>query len=183
MKLTEGQILLSREDVMAIPDNMLPMMVLSDNLRSLFSWGIKVHEQGSYNHFMWLIRPGIMASQNFPLFKLCPVKSFFSGYRMKFWYNKNWTAFDREKIRTAIATDLAKPWYKKIYDCVAIVGQAIHCDWLQTPGIDICSDKANYVREVDLYYDLSHPDPEEVNRWLMMNEKHGYEVYGRYVPD
>lgn len=34
---------------------------------------------------------------------------------------------------------------------------------------------------VEVRYDLVHPDPEDVNRWLMT--KKNFEVYGRYLPD
>ena len=30
-------------------------------------------------------------------------------------------------------------------------------------------------------YNLNHPDPEDINRWL--EESGRYRVYGRYVPD
>jgi hypothetical protein len=172
--------LMTREDVMAIPEKYLPMMVFSDNLRSLLSWGIKVHEEGNYNHFMWLIRPGTIASQNM-LFQKQPVRDYFAKYRMKFWYCPYWTPEQRKTLIDAIEADLAQPWYKRVYDCLAIVGQALHLDFLQTPGIDICSDKGGYLKLVDLYYDLNHPDPEEINRWLMTQKR--YKVYGRYMPD
>lgn len=178
MDLKNGQILLSREDVMAIPERMLPMVVLSDNLRSFFSMAIKNHEQGCYNHLMWLIRPGVIASQNLT-FQAQPVQEYFNGFRMKFWHCPSWTPEQRKAIIDAIETDLKKPWYKRIYDFVAIIGQGIGIPSLQTPGIDICSDKGKYLNDIN--YDLKHPDPEQVNHWLMTQRK--YEVYGRYMPD
>jgi hypothetical protein len=172
--------IMTREDVMKIPAGLLPMPVLSDNLRGFFSWGIKVHEEGCYNHFMWLIRPGVLATQNC-LFQAQPVRDYFAQYRLKFWHCPAWTAEERARIVAAIEADLAKPWWKRTYDCLAIVGQALHMDWIQTPGLDICSDKAAYLRLVDLYYDLQHPNPEKVNWWFMTRPP--YQVYGRYVPD
>jgi hypothetical protein len=178
MDLKNGQILLSREDVMAIPERLLPMVVLSDNLRSFFSMAIKAHSEGCYNHLMWLIRPGVIASQNLT-FQAQPVRDYFNGFRMKFWHCPSWTPEQRKAIIDAIETDLKKPWYKRIYDFVAIIGQGIGIPSLQTPGIDICSDKGKYLNDIN--YDLKHPDPEQVNHWLMTQRK--YEVYGRYMPD
>lgn len=180
MDLTNGQILLTREDVMAIPERLLPMVVFSDNLRSFFSSAIKQHSEGNYNHLMWLVRPGIIASQNY-LFQSQPVQDYFNGFRMKFWHCPTWTAEQRNTIINTIESDLKKPWYRRIYDFPAIIGQAIGITSIQTPGIDICSDKAKYLELVDLYYCLKHPSPEQVNHWLM--ERREYEVYGRYMPD
>ena len=180
MELHNSEILLSREDVMNIPERLLPMVVLSDNLRSFFSMAIKAHETGCYNHLMWLIRPGVIASQNLT-FQAQPVRDYFNGFRMKFWHCPEWTKKQRAQIIEAIDGDLALPWYKRMYDYLAIVGQGIGIPSIQTPGIDICSDKGGYLKLVDPNYDLEHPDPEEVNHWLMQQRK--YEVYGRYLPD
>jgi len=175
-----GEILLDREDVVDIPREKLPMVVLSDNLRGFFSWAIKAHETGCYNHLMWLVAPGVIASQNF-LFQAQPVRDYLDAFRLKFWWNPSWSPEQREKIISAIDRDVTAPWYKRIYDVPAIIGQAIGITSIQTPGIDICSDKGKYLKLVDLYYNLKRPNPEQVNHWLM--ERRDYEVYGRYVPD
>ena len=180
MRLTGGEILLDRQDVLEIPEDKLPMLVFSDNLRSFLSSAIKTHEKGCYNHLMWLIRPGVIASQNF-LFQAQPVSDYFNGFRMKFWQCPEWTTVQRRQIVDAIESDLKKPWYRRMYDFLAILGQGIGVPALQTPGIDICSDKGKYLTLVDPSYDLAHPDPEDVNRWLMTKKR--YEVYGRYLPD
>ena len=180
MELHNGEILLSREDVMNIPERLLPMVVFSDNLRSFFSSAIKQHSEGNYNHLMWLVRPCVIASQNY-LFQSQPVQDYFNGFRLKFWHCPEWTPAQRKQIIDAIDADLAQPWYRRMYDYLAIVGQGIGISALQTPGIDICSDKGKYLKLVDLHYDLAHPDPEDVNHYLMMQRK--YEVYGRYLPD
>jgi len=171
---------LERFEVLSIPDEMCPMVVLSDNMRSLFSWGIKVHESGCYNHLMWLIPGQKVASQNL-FFETQPIKDYFKKYRLKFWHNPSWTMGDRAQIVSAITRDLKDPWYRRIYDAPAIIGQALKIPWFQMPGIDICSDKGKYLRLVDSTYPLTHPSPEQVNAWL--NTQSRYQVYGRYVPD
>lgn len=175
-----SEVFLSRSDILSIPDELCPMPVLSDNLRSLISWGIKVHEQGGYNHFMWLMPGGKFATQDLT-FKEVPVSDYFKKHRLKLWHCPLWTVEQRRAIIKAIRRDLRKPWYKRIYDPLAIVGQALYLDWIQTPGIDICSDKGAYLKLADPTYPLAHPDPENINRWLENNRR--YQVYGRYVPD
>lgn len=181
MDLLNGRILLTREDVLKIPEKLMPMIVFSDNLRSFFSAAIKEHTEGSYNHVMWLIRPGVIASQNY-LFQAQPVTDYFDSFRLKFWHCPSWTKKQRAKIINAIDDELAQPWYKRLYDYLAILGQGIGIPSIQTPGIDICSDKAKYLKLVDLYYNLKHPAPEDVNRYLTQRQSN-YQVYGRYLPD
>jgi len=173
--------ILSRGDVLAIPEELCPMIVLSDNMRSLLSWGIKVHEAGSYNHIMVLLPGGRVATQDLT-FREVPVADYLTGrHRLKFWHCPLWTIDQRRTILANVYRDLDQPWYKRVYDPLAIVGQLVRLDWIQTPGLDICSDKARYLALVDAGYNLRHPDPEDVNRWL---EKSGrYQVYGRYIPD
>ena len=171
---------LTVKDLENIPPEMLPMPVLSDNLRSFFSWGIKAHTEGSYNHFMWMIYPGVLASQN-TLFQKEPVASYVKKCRLKLWYCKTWTVNDRIKVINAIEQELARPWYKRCYDYFAILAQLLWCE-MQIPGFDICSDKGKFINMVDPSYDLSHPDPAQINVWLGEHPDK-YEVYGRYVPD
>jgi hypothetical protein len=176
------QTLLTIKQIEEIPQELLPMLVLSDGLRGFFSWAIKVHEEGAYNHLMWLYKPGLLASQNFT-YQSQPVRDYAKGYRLKLWYCKAWTKEQQQSIIKAIEEKLAKPWYRIIYDVPAIIGQAVELPWIQTPGIDICSDSGEYL-EVggDNNYKLFHPDPEQVNRFMNKYPER-YEVYGRYLPD
>ena len=177
--MSEEMKLLSKSDIMAIPPELLPMPVLADNLRSFFSWGIKAHEHGAYHHFMWMIRPGWVASQGW-LFSMAPITDYFDKCRLKLWHCPGWTEAERKKISGSIDADLALPWYRRLYDVPALIGQLIWHE-IQTPGLSICSDKAAYLKEVDPAYDLRFPDPAQVNTWLSEHGK--YQVYGRYVPD
>lgn len=171
---------LTAKDLENVPPEMLPMPVLSDNLRSFFSWGIKAHEQGCYSHFMWMIYPGILATQN-SLFQKESVNAYIKKCRLKLWYCKTWTVDDRIKVINKIEQDLNLPWYKRLYDYPAILGQLFWHEF-QTPGFSICSDKGVYLKEIDPTYDLRFPDPAQVNTWLTEHPDK-YEVYGRYVPD
>jgi hypothetical protein len=170
---------LSAKQLEDIPQDMLPMPVFSDNLRSFFSWGIKSHTHGCYNHFMWMIHPGMVASQNF-LYQSESVSEYTKTCRIKLWYCKEWTEEQRHTVIKFIEEQLNRPWYKRIYDVPAILGQ-LFWRYFQTPGLSICSDYGHAISLVDPEYCLNYPDPEEVNKWLV-NHKN-YEVYGRYVPD
>jgi hypothetical protein len=170
---------LTRKDVLNIPRELLPMPILSDNLRSFFAWGIKAHTHGNYNHFMWLIEPGVLATQNL-LYEKESVEKYFDNNRLKFWYCQ-WSQEQRDKIIEAINYKLSLPWYRRRYDVLAIVGQLFNIESIQNPFVDICSDAGSYIKLVDDRYDLKHPAPADVNRWL--ESKPEYHVYGRYVPD
>jgi hypothetical protein len=172
---------LTRDDLENVPQEMLPIPVFSDNLRSFFSWGIKVHERGNYNHFMWMVHPGQLASQN-TLFQLQSVKDYVDTCRLKLWYCKRWTPEQRYSVIKTIEAELGKPWYRRLYDVPAIAGQLFWHE-IQTPGFSICSDYGAMLKLVDgKEYDLRYPDPEQVNRWLGKYPDR-YEVYGRYLPD
>jgi len=171
--------LLTIDDIFGIKT--FPMIVFSDALRSWIGTAIKVHEAWSYNHVMWLVAPGVLASQD-AVFHRVPITDYLQGaHRLKFWHRPLWSLEDRERILKAIEDDLALPWYRRLYDPLAIVGQALNLDWLQLPGVSICSDRAGYLAQVDRSYNLKHPDPADVNRWL--DSRGIYEVYGRFIPD
>ena len=177
------EMLLTQDDIMKIPPGLLPMAVLSDSMRSLFGLLIKQHESGVYNHFMWLNKPQTVASQGWT-FKEKPVSDYFAGNRLKFWFFPSWTPEQKQIVCTAIDKAIALPWYKRIYDVPAILGQLLpefmH-GLIQIPGLKICSDWGNLIGEVEGEYKLAYPDPAQVDGWLKKcpNAK----VYGRYVPD
>jgi len=175
------QTLLTIKQIEEIPQELLPILVLSDNLKGLFAWAIKAHKKGAYNHLMWLYKPGMLASQNF-LYESQPVSDYAKDYRLKLWYCKEWTKEQCQGVIWAIEQKLNRPWYKRIYDVPAILGQAVNLPWIQTPGIDICSDSGEYLEIGDDNYKLFHPDPEKVNRF-MNKYPEKYQVYGRYTPD
>jgi len=177
---SEEKITIDFLDVHDIPSCKLPMIVLSDNLRSFFSAGIKAHEHGSYNHLMWMIDPGFFVSQNY-LFEEVKIDGFKDAHRLKFWEMPELTDLQRQVIIKAIRHDLSLPWWKRRYDFLQILGKFIGADWLQVPGANICSDRAGYIQLADRSYNLKHPSPTEVNAWLAASGN--YDVFLRYMPD
>jgi L-rhamnose mutarotase len=173
---------LTASELLQIPQQLMPMPVLSDNLRSFFSAGIKAHSKGCYGHFMWLVAPGVLASMQTNGFKLVKLSSFLDDDRLKIWWCPEWTDADRKKIMTEVNRELTRRWWRNCYDFLSYPGQLFGLHWLQVPGFDICSDKAKYIGLVDKDFDLENPDPQQVNRWLEEHQPR-YQVYGRYTPD
>lgn len=175
---------LLRDELLNIPSQQLPLFVLSDNLRSFLAWGIRKHQHGYYNHFMIMHRKGFFASQDW-IFREVPVENYLDRHRLKFWTNKEWTKVERRLLTRKIKRDLGKQWWRRLYDPLAIVGQFLNQEWIQVPGIDICSDKGRYLRYVDYAYNLEYPSPSDLNRWFQEKEqeKTGYRIFGRYSPD
>lgn len=174
-----GGIKMTSEEVLNIPAKLCPMMVFSYGVGDPIATVIAIKEKGMYNHFMWLIAPGVLASQGLT-FKEVPLEEYMKRHALKF-VHKKWTKKERYRILSAIHIELAKPWYKRMYDPLAIFGQLFNLEWLQIPGVDICSDKGKYLKLIDINYDLKHPSPTNINNW--MKQQKDYIVYGRYRLD
>lgn len=172
---------LSKQDVLGAPYDLFPMLCVSDNPDSIFSALIKWRTQGVYNHFMWYHRPGYVASQN-AFFGEQPIEQYLKKHRLQFWYSPQWTMADRVRIQMAIGADLDKPKWQTRYDWLQIIGKALPwAEWINVPGTRICSDYAEYLKLTDPSYDLYHPAPAEVRRWLMAHPER-YTPYGTYMP-
>lgn len=169
--------LLKYDDLFKIPEAMMPMPVLSDNVRSVISGMIKVHSKGMYNHFMWLTRPGVLATQNVTGFKALPLKAYTKRNRLKLFWFPTWEPDTRQAIIAAIDADLAAPWYKRRYDFLAYLGHVTGIQAIHSPWSEICSEKARYIPG----FDLTNPTPQDVNAWLERSPD--AQVYGRYTPD
>lgn len=176
---------LTKADLFTIPQEFMPMIVLSDNLRNMVSAAIKAHTKGCYGHLMILIAPGTLASMQTNGYKRVKLDSFTDNDRLKLWWCPEWTDKERKQILIEIDKELKRKWWQgNRYDFISYIGQLTGWKWIQSPfqGVDVCSDKAKYLKMVDKDYDLINPDPEEVNRWLEDHQPK-YQVYGRYTPD
>lgn len=177
-----AELVLTREDIHNIPPEKFPLLVFTDSIRSFFSWGIKARTKGYYNHFCWAHRPGFLASQDW-IFHEVPIDEYLAGdHRLKFVYMPNVHKIKRIRMLVEIERDLKRRWYKKLYDPVAILGQALGLRFIQIPGLDICSDKGKYLRFADPDYDLCRPTPSDINSYTKSRPDR-YSVYGRYAPD
>ena len=178
---------LTADEVKAIPFGDMPLLTLSDNLRSTIGARIKTHTHGLYNHMMWLHGLGRFISQD-SMLREVPLANYLETYRLKFWTNPEWTAREKGILILELRKRLEEPWYKRMYDPADILGKWLNSwtrlptRWIQIPGaFRICSEFAEILKMVDDRFDLKRPSPAEVNRWLEAHEP--YQVYGRYVFD
>ena len=136
-------------DPLALTQDQMPVIVLCDDLRGFLGWIIKAHTSGNYCHAMIMRQPGQTVTQNNVL-KEIPILGYMKPAEMlKFWRIKNLTADEAKIIFDAIAKDLAKPWWKRMYDLVGLIGQAVWMPFIQTPGLNYCSENvAKYMRMI-----------------------------------
>jgi hypothetical protein len=173
---------LEESSLIKIPEEVLPLAVLSYTASSPFAFGIINVRKGIWNHFMWMHRPGMFASQGWS-YEEVPIQNYVGfDKRLKFWHNPNWTKEDRFDLIDRIHYWLRQPHKNTRYDVLAILGQAINQVWIQNPLYRICSDYGSILREsrVDISYNLKHPAPDQVDKWFEANGNR-YKVYGRYA--
>jgi len=173
---------LTARQTLNIPLSVLPLAVLSDNQTSWISTAIKLHEDGNFNHFMWMHRPGYVTTQGWTLHE-APIADYLKNHRLKFWACPAWGPKQRRDLRMHLLKLIDRPWYKRLYDPVQILGKLTGLDWLQIPGnMRICSDYIDLVAEVDPGWDTGqHLSPPEINRMMQGSGRWG--VYGRYSVD
>jgi len=172
--------MLTNNEILNIPEEDLPLLVLSFNYRNVISTLINIRKKAHYNHFMLYHRPGFFASQGV-CFKEEPVENYLGHHRLKFWHNPDWSNVDKKRMQNQIKKWLVMETVRSRYDWIAIIGQLIGINSLQNPYTRICSDYADVLETVDLDYNLNHPAPNDVNNWL--RSKSRYQVYGRYIKD
>jgi len=168
---TVDSIIVSRFDV---PDMQpLPMLVLSDNVHSLLAQQIRSHTKGFYNHAMWMRKPGYVVSQNWTLNEQPISRYVDSKHRLKFWYNPEWVRDRRGTvwlIDKRIDNVLAESWWKRTYDFLGIIGQALRMKGLNNPKRRYCSEVvAEWLTLLEPSFSLKHPSPAEINEWCNAN--------------
>jgi len=171
-------------NLLKIPVEDFPLAVLSDSAKGFIGWGIRAHEDGFYNHFMWAVSPNLFVSQDMPLLHKVPMRKYMTGHRIKLWHNPNWTKLQKAELLASIVLDVKGPWYSRMYDVLQIGSFIINLRWLNIPGkTRICSDHADHLRVVDGEWEVNeHHSPPDLNRYFKKNI-HKYSVYGVYSPD
>ena len=171
-------------DPLHIPTNLFPIFVFSDDLRGFIGWAIKSHSKGSYNHCMIMTRPGFVATQGWT-YKEVPIETYMKGqHRLKFWYYKDIDNIDIVDISTEVVKDLNQSWWKKSYDWLGIIGQAINIRWLQNPFKNYCSERvAKYARLINKLEDKipKQPSPAELNQAFINIPQ--MKIYGYWFKD
>lgn len=179
---------LTLEDLANVPEEKLPMLVISDNLQGLFGLLIKLVTKSFYSHFMWLYRPGVMATQSW-WFHDREVTSFKKNSLKVFWC-PTWTPEQRQTLIQVIDKCISQGAWDTRYDVLGVIGQFLGWDWLQSEKHQYCSEHISKLALVDpnaLEW-LKHvrPTPEEVNIWLKEQKNEDgsdkYPVFCRVVP-
>ena len=179
----DEQRLLTADEVRNIPDEDLPLLVVSYGIGSPISTAIVGLRGGNYNHLMYYATKGHLASQG-ATFCDVPIDEYLKRHTMKFITNINWTAKDKADILDAIRKDLTLPFYRRWYDIVGCVSQMTRfTKWIHVPWLSICSDYGRYLAIYDKHYKLKLPTPSEVNEYTKTHREIGYRVRGRYRPD
>ena len=162
-----------------IDPHLMPIVVLSDNLSSWFSRRIKRHTKGDYNHAMIMHYPGRVATQEIVL-RDSPIGGFLTGtHRLKLWRWPGTTQEQRAFMLARIEHDLAKPWYKRRYDPLGLVGQLFRVKPINNPWAYYCSEwVASVVREAGI--DMGrYPSPADIDRHCIAL---GWECVGVFDP-
>ncbi len=120
----------------------LPLIVLSDDRNSMLGWLIKSHCKGSYNHAMWMHKPGKLASMDFGGFGEVPLSKYMkNNILLKFWSIIGLTEAQKQMllINIAIATKKEKSWMA--YDILGLFGQWVGIPKIHNPFQKYCSEE------------------------------------------
>ena len=174
------ELCLTLEEAKALPGL---HMVFADNIRGIFSLGVKRKTHGNWGHYMWKTGRDRFASQWW-YYRIDSLEHY-TGCILKFVHNKNWTAAQEAMLTAAIETDIAKPWYKTLYDVPGVIGELLGIDRINIPGLDFCSERGKYLRTVDPVFaewlkKNPSPSPQQLNDYTKAHQDLGYEVVGRY---
>ncbi len=165
---------LTLDEVRVMPWNIFPVLMLTDR-PGLVPWAIekltsKGREPGRYNHAATLYEQGKVAEQCWQ-FRQTPIEDYLSGkYRLKFWFNPEWTPTQKNAMRKAIMA-LLKQRGKYDYGGVGVQAEAkiLHLPFLKhvgIPGRDYCSEamvKVFRIAEPAIFTD-DHASPADLDR-------------------
>ncbi len=178
-----------------IPSRDLPLIVFSENTSGLLEFLINWRTKGEWNHVMWIIELGMVASQG-NTYSEVPISRYLKkNGRLKFVKVFNLSDSEKLIIRDSILKKLKLPWYKKMYDWLGIVGQAVGIEWINTPWLEYCSEDvpqhlkylAKFMRDNDQLKSIieaipQHTNPQELNEYFQKYPLF-FSVYGEWDSD
>jgi hypothetical protein len=129
-----------------------------------------------------MIKPGVIASQDWT-FRIVPAKKYLNKkHRMKIWVNEEWTPLQRELLLSDIHIQLGESWLKRSYDVLGIFGQFIRIRSINIPWLFYCSERVEKtLKIVEPNYPTTHSTPADLNAWMKQKER--FRVYGVFDPD
>ena len=169
-----------------IKESDLPLIVLSDDRRGFMAWLIKAHSSGNYGHVMEMHKTTHFASQGMSGFKEILVKQYLKPYiTLKFWQYKDMTQEQKKEWNEDLQLELNEPWWKRRYDFLGIIGQALPFRWtrrINNPWTKYCSERIrNRVIKILEIYFMPHSTPSEINQEFRKNPR--MEVFGHIMED
>lgn len=128
-------------DPRTIPQADLPLIVFSDVTYGWIAFLIKWRTSGDYDHVMISITKGKFICQDFSGYHEIPMENYLKkGNRLKFFSLVNITPSAIITLNHSINDRLKLSWWKKCYDWLGIIGQALGQEWIHTPGLEYCSE-------------------------------------------
>lgn len=165
-----------------LPLEGFPYLVFADKTYGWIESLIKIRTEGQYNHVMFAIAPDKFASQGgtYATFGFSAYMK--KGNRLKFVEIVGLTDIQKGKIFESIGNKLNKPWYKKRYDFLGILGQAVGIKKVNNPWTDYCSeDVVEHIKnmaKIIPYEDKrkkvfvlmpDHGSPQDLNDYIKQN--------------
>ena len=151
------------------PTTFLPgqlTVILCNDAQGMLGWFIKWYTKGNYCHAMITRKPGWVCTQN-DMYKEFPLQPYLNrSENLKFWRINNLTPDEFNLIDSHITKDLAEPWWRRMYNYLGLVGQALHIPGISMPGQDICSQRvAEYLRMLPRLNAVvtEHPSPADLD--------------------
>lgn len=156
----------------------LPLIVLSTHSSGLIQWLIKWRTKSNYNHAMVMIHPGEFASQG-NTFSSVNIERYMTKYsRLKFFRIKDIGFSARQEFIDEVKKDLKASWWKRSYDYLGILGQAIGIKKINNPWTQYCSERVrkllNFI--MNLIGLIKNPSPEDLNIYMKQDDR--FEVVG-----
>ena len=182
--------------IQGIPTRYLPLIVFTDCTSGFIEWAIKWRTKGNYNHVQWMHKKAMFASQGNTYSEVPYTRYAKPGGRLKFVEVVFENREQKKFILDSIAKKLKMPWYKRMYDWIGIFGQAVGMKWINTPGLEYCSeDVPDHLKKlansnVKISDELravllgipDHCSPHDFNEYQKQNRDY-FRVYGRWDSD
>lgn len=145
------------QDPRLIPQTDLPVIILAEKKNDFISFLIDFKTNSSYDHTMLSINQGKVFTQGFSGYHEIPIDGYLKeGGQLKFVKLLNGTEAFNNCFRSSVINRLNSPWYHKCYDFLGIIGQAIGCPWIHTPGLEYCSvDVIRHLKDACCYLPLA----------------------------
>ena len=146
--------------------------ILCNDAQGMLGWFIKWYTKGNYCHAMLTRKPMWICTQN-DLYKEIPIAGYLTNSEgLKFWRINNLTPGEFSLINDKITADIAAPWWRRMYNYLGLLGQALHIPGISMPGQDICSQRvASYLRLLPRLQWIipSNPSPADLDRIFTAN--------------